>query len=176
MEHTRGTNPPRPVQWASLPAEFETEINLLLQEFSILSGVSELSRQSAAPSGVKSGVALQLALEQDDTRLSTTVDNIADFGVENGKMWLRLYKQYAKGPRVLRSIGKNNVVEVIDWSSSDINSDDVMIESYSASAESPAQRRQMVFDLIESGMMDDNRFSKEAKNKIMEMLEIGNWE
>ena len=107
IEHRVGSNPPRPVQWASLPNEFQSEIATLLQEFSIVSGVSEISRQSNAPAGVKSGVALQLALEQDDTRLATTAQNISDFLVECGKLWLRLYRQYATGPGST-AIGKNN--------------------------------------------------------------------
>lgn len=176
IQHTRGSAPPKPVQQGSLPAEFETEIVTLMQEFSIVTGVSELSRQSNAPSGVKSGVAIQLALDQDDTRLSTTSSNISEFLVENGKIWLRMYKQYAKGPRILRAIGKNNIVELYDWSAADIKSDDVVIEPYSANAESPAQRRQMVFDLIESGLLNEGAYSKEVRNKILEMIDMGNWE
>jgi hypothetical protein len=176
IEHTRGSNPPRPVQQASLPQEFETEVTLLMQEFSIVSGVSELSRQSNAPTGVKSGVAMQLALDQDDTRLSTTSSNIANALVEDGKIWLRLYKQFAKGPRLLRNVGKNNVVEVYDWTASDIKSDDVIIEPYSAMADSPAQRRQMVFDLIESGLLSEGAYSKEVRAKVLEMIDMGNWE
>lgn len=176
IEHTRGSNPPRPVQQASLPQEFETEVTLLMQEFSIVSGVSELSRQSNAPVGVKSGVAMQLALDQDDTRLSTTSSNIANSLVEDGKIWLRLYKQFAKGPRVLRNVGKNNVVDVYDWTAADIKSDDVIIEPYSAMVESPAQRRQMVFDLIESGLLSEGAYSKEVRAKVLEMIDMGNWE
>lgn len=176
IEHRVGSNPPRPVQWASLPNEFQSEIATLLQEFSIVSGVSEISRQSNAPAGVKSGVALQLALEQDDTRLATTAQNISDFLVECGKLWLRLYRQYATGPRVLRAIGKNNVVEMVDWSKTDIESDDVVIEPYSAMVESPAQRKQMVFDLIGTGILNEGAFSKEVRMKILEMIELGNWE
>jgi len=176
IEHTRGSSPPQPVSWASLPTEFETEVSLLLQEFSIVSGVSEISRQSNAPTGVKSGVAIQLALDQDDTRLSTTANNVNDFTVENGVIQLRLYKQFAKGPRILRSIGKNNVVELFDWTASDIKSDDVIIEPYSAIAESPAQRRQMIFDLISSGVLQEGAFSKETRAKILEIIQLGNWE
>jgi hypothetical protein len=174
--HTRGSSPPVPVQQASLPNEFETEVALLLQEFSIISGVSEISRQSDLPSSVKSGVAMQLALDQDDTRLTTTAANISNSLVDAGKIWLRLFKQYAQGPRVLRSIGKNNIVEMYDWSAADIKSDDVMIEPYSAITESPAQRRQMIFDLMETGLLTEGTFSKEVRSKILEMIDIGNWE
>ena len=73
-----------------LPSAFETEEQTLLTEFSILSGVSEVSRQSNAPPGVKSGVAMSLALEQDETRLSDTANNIELGLVECGSQWLRL--------------------------------------------------------------------------------------
>jgi hypothetical protein len=176
IPYKRGYEKPEPVNWGSLPNEFETEVALILQEFSILTGVSEISRQGKAPAGVKSGVAIELALEQDDTRLSTTSENISDFLVESGIIWLRLYKQYAKGPRVLKSIGKNNVVELYDWSASDIKSDDVYIDPYSAMTESPTQRRQMVFDLISTGLFNDGTFSKETRAKILEAIQMGNWE
>lgn len=176
IEHRVGSQPPRPVQYGSLPNEFQAEIATLLQEFSIVSGVSEISRQSNAPTGVKSGVALQLALEQDDTRLATTSQNISDFLVECGKIWLRLYKQYANGPRILRATGKNNVVEMLDWSKADIKSDDVIIEPYSAMVESPAQRKQMVFDLIATGILNEGVFDKETRNKVLEVIDLGNWE
>jgi hypothetical protein len=176
IQHNRGSAPPVPVRQGSLPGEFESEVTQLLQEFSILSGVSELSRQSNAPTGVKSGVAIQLALEQDDTRLAVTVENIQNHLVECGKIWLRFYKQYAQVPRVLRIVGENNVADAISWDMADIKSDDVVIEPYSAMAESPAQRRQMVFDLISSGILAEGAFSKETRNKMLEMLQLGNWE
>ena len=177
--YKRGYTKPEMVQTPALPHDFVTEESTLLQEFSQISGVSELSRQSKADPGVKSGVALQIALEQDDTRLTQTVANISQFAVDNGKMWLRLYKQFAEGPRILRNVGKNNVVEVIDWSGADIRSDDVMVEPYSALSESPAQRRQMIFDFLQAGLFNDaegSPLSKEMRAKIFEMVELGNWE
>jgi len=175
----KGSESPHQIDTPELPAAFQTEEAGLLQEFSRLSGVSELSRQSQAPPGVKSGVALSIALEQDDTRLSSTAANIEDFLVECGKIWLRLYKHYAKGPRTVRDIGKDNIVEIMDWTGADIRSDDVAVEGASAFIESPAQKRQMVFDLLQQGLFNDpetGRITKEGQVKIFEMLEFGNWE
>jgi len=79
----------------------------------------------------------------------------------------------------LRTIGENNIVELIDWTGADITSDDVMVEAFSALAESPAQRRQMVFDLLASGLFHDpetGKISKEMRSKIFEMIEMGTWE
>src|SRR5690606_38607053 len=55
-----GASPPQRTTNPPLPSAFETEEQTLLTEFSILSGVSEVSRQSNAPPGVKSGVAMSL--------------------------------------------------------------------------------------------------------------------
>ena len=177
--YERGSKPPEEKQNPQLPVAFDTEEASLMQEFNVLSGVSDLSRQSKAPPGVKSGVALSIALEQDDTRLSSTASNVEAFLIENGRIWLRLYKAFAKGVRTLRTIGENNIVELIDWTGADITSDDVMVEAFSALAESPAQRRQMVFDLLASGLFHDpetGKISKEMRSKIFEMIEMGTWE
>lgn len=176
---SKGAQAPKLMENQNLPFSFEKEEATLLQEFSQLSGVSELSRQSKADPGVKSGVALQLALDQDDTRLTSTAANIEQFMVDNGKQWLRLSKQFVLGPRILRIVGKNNMVEVIDWEGADIQSDDVIVEPYSATAESPQQRREMVYGLLQAGLFNDPETgtpTKEMKAKIFEMLQFGNWE
>ena len=163
----------------SLPPAFESEQAQILQEFSILSGVSEISRQSKAPSGVKSGVAMSLALEQDETRLSTVASNIELFLIDQGAMWLRFYKQYVKTPRLLRSVGRNNVVDVLEWNSSDLKSEDVIIDSFSSLAETPAQRRQMIFDLQGAGLLIDpatGQLDRNMRNRALEMLEFFSWE
>lgn len=179
ISYRKGFAKPEMLQVPSLPASFEAEMAALLEEFNQISGVSELSRQSKADSGLKSGVALSIALEQDDTRLNATAVNIETFMVEAGKQWLRLYKQFAEIPRVLRMIGKNNTLEVEYWTGNDIQADDVIVEPYSALAESPAQRRQMIYEFLQTGLFNDpetGRPSREMQSKIFEMLEFGNWE
>ncbi len=177
--YARGSKAPVLSQNPQLPVAFDTEEAALLQEFNVLSGVSDLSRQSKAPPGVKSGVALSIALEQDDTRLSATASNIEDFIIQNGRMWLRLYKNFSDGIRTLRTIGDNNMVELIDWTGSDITSDDVIVEAFSAMAESPAQRRQLVFDLLATGLFHDpetGQITKDMRSKILDMIDLGTWE
>jgi len=178
LVYQRGFNPPTQVPNPQLPQAFETEEAALLQEINVFSGVSELSKQSKAPPGVKSGVAMSIALEQDDTRLANTAANVEDFLVRNGQMWLRFHKKYVTGVHTLQEVGEDKVVEVLDWTGSDITSDDVIIEPFSALAESPAQRKQMVFDLLASGLFhDENGMIDETKKaKIFEMIELGNWE
>lgn len=170
---------PEPVTYPSLPASFEKEEASLLAEFTAVSGVSELSRFSEAPSGVKSGVALSIANEQDDTRVGVTASRIANAVVVLGKYWIRMYRQFVQEPRILRSVGINREVEVREWESSQLSSDDVIIENISALSETPAQRRQMVFDLIGTGVFnrpETNPYTEESKQKIFQLVEMGHWE
>lgn len=170
---------PEPVQFPSLPASFENEEHTLLAEFTAISGVSELSRFSEAPSGVRSGVALGVANEQDSTRLSSTANNIGNSVVLLGKYWLRLYRQFVQEPRILRSVGPNREVEVKEWMTSDLQSDDVILENGTALAETPSQRKQLVFDLLNAGLFirpELSNMSEEGRRKVFEMLEYGHWE
>lgn len=170
---------PEPVAFPALPAEFAREEQVLLAEFTAISGVSELARMSEAPPGVKSGVALAQAAEQDNTRLANTAHNLAVGFVRWGKLCIRLYRQFVKEPRLLRFVGEERDVEVREWTSSDLRSDDVFIENTAALSETPSQRRQMVFDLINLGIFnrpETNPFTPESIQKIFQLLEFGHWE
>lgn len=170
---------PEPVNWPSLPASFENELQALNTEFITLSGVSDVSKTGQAPPGVKSGVALSLALEQDDTRMAATVSNIERASIESGKKRLRLYRQFVTAQRMTRVVGRNDEVDTLFWMGSDLTAEDLYVENTSALSESPAQRRQMVFDLLNTGLYNDpetGRLTAEGRARIFEMLQLGNWE
>lgn len=170
---------PQFMQNGSLPSEFNNEEARLENLFTTISGVSTFSRDSAPPVGANSGIAMEIVREQDDTRLSLTAENIRLSIIAVGQIWLRLYKQYAKVPRILRFIDEENEVMTMDWGASDITSDDVVIESENELTQTPAQRRQLVFDLMQAGLFadpDTGRISRSARAKILEMVELGNWE
>lgn len=170
---------PEPVQWPNLPNSFEMEEQTLMQEFTSVSGVSELSRFAEAPSGVKSGTALSQAAEQDDTRIATSIARIANASIDMGRKWIRLYRQFVQEPRLLRYVGGNREADVRQWEKSDLRSDDVFIENLAALGETPSQRRQMVFDLLSAGLFmrpELATIDEQGKRKVFEMLEFGNWE
>lgn len=169
---------PHYMDFPELPTAFDTDIQQCLAEMAALSGVSDLAKMSEAPAGVKSGIALQLALDQDETRLSTTAGHIEEARIEDGKQRLRLYKQFAATPRVAR-IASVSEVEVIDWTGSDIRSDDVIVEGGSGLAESLPQRTQRIMELLKAGLLNDpntGQLSREGRAKVLAMLEFGFWE
>ncbi|MFQ6773260.1 MAG: hypothetical protein ACLRFG_02155 [Clostridia bacterium] len=157
---------------------FNEEESNLLDEFKSISGVSDLMRESYANYTNMSGVALQLLSEQDDTRISSSLDSVKNAMCEIGKYVLRLYKQFAVIPRLLKLVGENGKVEMYYWSSSEICSDDVVLDTTTDSSETIAQRRTMVLDLLKSGLLydEEGKLSQNMRKKCLDLLGFGVWE
>ncbi len=175
--YRQGANAPEYLNGENLSSSFDEEEKNLLDEFKSVSGVNEVLDTDYVSSNI-SGVALQLMVEQDELRLNNSADNMKLCVKNISQMILRLYKQYAIIPRLARIVGDNGDVEIFYFNSSDISSDDIELETQNELGESLAQRRQMVFDLIEAGLLNDQNdgMSKKMKVKALEMLGFGIWE
>ena len=174
-----GSSPPTFIQNQNTPSSFDTEEESLLQEFREISGVSELSSSSQAPTGVGSGIALEVIKESDDTRISLTAENIREAVLEVAKQWLRLYKQYVSGPRMTRLVGKANEVYLTFWDKDQLTSDDVVAETEDDLAQTPAQRKQQVLTMLQYGLFNDpdtGRLDRATRAKVFDLLNYGNWE
>ena len=178
LVYRNGSTPPRFMDEGDIPNEFTLEENRILDEFVTLSGVSEFSRSSVAPSNVSSGVALGLLVEQDDTRLSQTADYIR-FAVRGiAKQILSLYKQFGTNSKIVEIAGKNGEVECKIFETSHITSDDVCLDSENEMNESPSSRKAMVLDLLKYGLLngENGKMSERVRGKVLEALGFGNWE
>ncbi len=176
--YRQGSEPPRMLNAANVPSEFAREEEKLLNEFVMISGVSEVTTYSQVPSNVSSGTAISLLLEQDDARISLTADSLRESVKRISKQILRLYKQFAKVPRVKRITGDNGEVELAAFSASNIDSEDIVFDTISDVEDTLSVRRSMVFDLLKLGLFTDNdgRMSDNTKSKLFEILGFGNWE
>lgn len=175
----KGFADPHFMETPGLPPEFREEESALLNEFTYISGVSEIARNSEAPPGIKSGVALAIAIEQDDTRLSHTVGNYEMGLVDISKQVIRLYRQFATQKRMVRTIGADMELEMMQWDNRDVRSDDVIIETSAMLAETPPQRRAMVFDMMQSGLFNDpdtGKLTKDGRAKVLDLMQFGHWE
>ena len=76
LVYRRGSQPPQMLGADSMPGEFEAEEERLLDEFILVSGVSELSSTTQNRTHVTSATGLQLLIDLDDTRLAVTTDSI----------------------------------------------------------------------------------------------------
>ncbi|MCM1224439.1 MAG: hypothetical protein NC548_59320, partial [Lachnospiraceae bacterium] len=178
LVYRQGATPPRMVELGSVPSSFDAEEMRLLNEFTQISGVSEVMRSSEAVSANMSGVALQLLIEQDDTRLSLSAEYIRLAARELARHILRLYKQFGTDARLSRIVGSNGQVELMRWSASDISSDDVVFSTDNELLSTPAMRQNMMFELYKMGLLSDEngKMTDSAKHRFMEALGYGGWD
>ena len=177
LVYRQGATPPRMIDCGAVPSGFEAEESRLLNEFTQISGVSEIMRSSHSPSTM-SGVALQLLIEQDDTRLSLSAEYIRLSAREIARHILRLYKQFGSDARLSRIAGDGGRIELIRWSASDISSDDVVFETDNELLSTPAMRQNMMFELYKLGLLfDENgKMSDSARHRFLEALGYGGWD
>ena len=178
LVYRQGATPPRMIDCGAVPSGFDAEEARLLNEFTQISGVSEIMRSSTAASGSMSGVALQLLIEQDDTRLSLSAEYVRVAAREIARHILRLYKQFGSDARLSRIAGDSGKIELLKWSASDISSDDVVFETDNSIMSTPALRQNMLLELYKMGLMFDGegKMSDSAKHKFLDLLGYGGWD
>ncbi len=178
LVYRQGANPPQLLDPGRVPTDFHYEEDRLLSEFIAVSGVSEIMRSSSVPSALTSGVALQMLIEQDDTRLSVTAEYIRSAVRKTAKQVLRLYKQFCKTQRLSRFCGDNCETEVLCWNSSDISCDDVVFDTENELNSTPAAKQNMTLELLRMGLLNDEngKLSDSVRFKILDVLGYGGWE
>jgi hypothetical protein len=178
LVYRQGSTPPRLMNPGSVPADFTVEEQRLLDEFVDVSGISEIMRSSSVPSTVTSGAAIQMLVEQDDTRLAVTAENIRRAIKKVARHLLRLYRQFATAPRLVRFTGEEGKTELISWSASDIGCDDVIFDTENEINSTAAARQSLMFDLLKSGLLndEDGKLTDETRYKVLEVFGYGGWE
>lgn len=178
LVYRQGSNPPRMIEQGGVPTDFLYEEKQLLDEFNMISGVSEVMQYSQAPTSSTSGVALNMLIKQDETRLSVSAESLRSAVKKIGQLILRLYRQFATKPRLVRLSGECGEVECASFTQSDINSDDLVFETENELLDSPSLRRAMVLELLKLGLLTDEngKLSPRMKSKALELLGFGAWE
>ena len=178
LVYRQGSKMPEIMQNPKSAIDFDAEEERLLDEFKTISGVSDMMSKSVAQYTNMSGVALELLAEQDNTRLATAIDSTQLAIKTVAKYILRLYKQYAVLPRLLKISGAGGSVEMHYWNQNEICSDDVVFDTSTDAMDSLVQRRTMLFDLISKGLMfdQDGKFSQTMRKKCLDLLGFGMWE
>jgi hypothetical protein len=155
--------------------DFDVEIKQLEHEFERISGVSAFSSSSLVPTGVESGAAMEKIREMDDSRLSLTAENINHAAIQSFKIDLRMYKQFATGKRLLRYVGENNDVMLMEWEASDLQTEDIIVEKEDALSQTPTQRKMMAIQLMQYGLFRPD-VDPTLRSRMLEIFELGNWE
>lgn len=178
LVYRQGSAAPRLMSPGSVPADFTVEEQRLLDEFVDVSGISEIMRSSSVPGTVTSGAAIQMLVEQDDTRLSVTAESIRTAIKRIAKGILRLYRGFASAPRLDRFVGEEGKTELLSWSASTLTCDDVVFDTENEINSTAAARQGVMMELLRSGLLADEtgKISDETRYKALEVFGYGGWE
>ncbi|MBO5328012.1 MAG: hypothetical protein J6B04_02425 [Clostridia bacterium] len=170
--YRQGGKAPEMLTLGDIPEEFSKEEESLQEEFAKISGTGELSRGRTGLAGITSATGLQLLIEQDDARLNNSYQSIKSALKGIGKHVLRLYRQFASDTRLIKCAGENGSLKLLYFKGSDITSDDVVVESDSDINMTPAQRRTVIYELLDRGLFSDEngKLNASAKEKILRLL------
>ena len=173
--YRQGSNPPMFMSSNSVPVDFESEELRLQSEFSAISGVSDLLRQSNINISNISGTALQILLDQENARLSVSFESLNQAVCDIASHVLRLYKQFATFPRILKIVGEKGVIDAVCFTSKDITSDEITVDTQSQMITTMAQRRNLIYEVLNSGvLLDENgKLSNTTRQKLIDMLGLG---
>ena len=175
LVYRQGSKAPEAVDFGAFPTEFAKEEEWLEKEFSLISGVSDLSQNSTVTQ-VTSATGLQLLLSQDDARLASTVDSLTRATREIGKQALRLYRQFAGNARLMTLTGEDKRTQVYYFNASELETNDIQFES--DEAVSPEEKRETVLRLFEAGLLcdEDGKVNAATRARILEAFGFGSVE
>jgi hypothetical protein len=171
LVYRQGAKAPELMSDKSMPDDFNTEEDKLINEFVIVSGVSDVSSSSTNAS-LTSGSALEILVEQDNSRLLATADDIRRCYVEIAKQTIRLFSQFTEGVRAVRYSDENNKIKVLYADERAGKSDDVYLENENELLYTHSQKKDMIFKLYESGLLTDEqgKLRTATKEKILSLL------
>lgn len=178
LVYRQGANKPEIMNAGSMPTDFDREEEKLISEFTQISGITETMLTSTVATTSMSGTALEILVEQENNRLSCSADEIKFATKLIGKHILKLYKQFATTKRICKLIGQDSSVEMFYFENSDIGTDDVVLETANEIGDTLAQKRSMIFKLLDAGLLSDEngKISNRVRSKTLEMLGYGIWE
>ncbi len=163
--YRQGFTPPQPLQLQGLPTYVLQELDRIQSDMDDISGQHEVSKGNVPP-GVTAATAISYLQEQDDTKLSHTVESIEDAMEKVAHHTLSHVVQFWDVPRMVKIVGTDGAFDTMMLKNSDLRSNtDIRMEAGSALPTSKAAKQAFIMDLMKMGFIDP------AKG--LEVMEIG---
>ena len=169
--YRQGSKAPEMMDSSAVPPDFNEEEEKLVNEFVTISGVSDVS-SSSNNARLSSGSALELLIEQDNERLTTAAEIIRKCYVKTAKCLLRLYSQFMSGIKAIKSSDSYGRTRVYYANKKAALSDDVYLESENELMYTPTQKKNIIFELYNSGLLnnDSGKLDSATKEKVLSLL------
>lgn len=148
-----GFQPPTPIPLQPIPNYVMQEVQQLQQDMDDISGQHEVTR-GGVPPGVTAATAISYLQEQDDSKLSATVDSI-ESGVEKiARHTLSYVGQYWDVPRLVKITGTDGSFDSAMFKGAQLNGNtDIRVEAGSALPTSKAARQALITDFMKLGFI-----------------------
>ncbi len=171
LVYRQGAKAPELMADMTMPNDFNEEENKLINEFVIVSGVSDVS-SSSSNARLSSGSALEILVEQDNSRLVMTAEIIRRAFLEIARQTVRLYAQFMAGVKAVKYTDAQNQTKVLYAGRDSFNCDEVYLESENELLYSNSQKKDMIFRLFNSGLLtdDEGRLRPATKEKVLSLL------
>jgi hypothetical protein len=124
IEFHAGCVPPRFMEGAAIPSELEREELRLIDEMATITGGLDAARSGFSNI---SGVAMDIIVAQDRLKIRRAMRSGREARLKLCRMILRMFKRYVSAQRLERIVNGREV-EILNWNSGDITSDDVAPE------------------------------------------------
>lgn len=171
LVYRQGSKAPEIMANMTMPTDFNQEEDKLLNEFVVISGVSNVS-SSQTNASLSSGTALEILVEQDNSRLLKCAEEIRNSYIKVSKHMIRLYSQFSAGIRAIKTQDQFNKTKIIYVDKSSTQSDDVYLDNENELLYTNNQKKNMIFKLYESGLLSDEngRLRPSTKEKVLSLL------
>lgn len=155
--YTPGFTPPTPVPLQGIPAYVLQELDRCQADMDDISGQHEVTK-GRVPPGVTAATAISYLQEQDDSKLSHSIDSIED-GVEKlGRHILSHVVSFWDVSRIIRVVGDDGTFDSITLKGSDLRGNtDLKVESGSALPTSKAAKQAFIMDLLKMGLIPPDK-------------------
>ena len=166
-----GVPEPHPITPPPIPAYVENEISINERDLEEIGLIHEVSKGTTPP-GIRSGVAIQFLQEQDQTVFAPVISRFEAQESVAGTYLLELVKEKYKEPRILKIMGEDAEIEVIDFTASDKMPTQVQVVTGSALPQSKVARQQLILQGFQAGLFG-NPQDEAIRRRVLSLMEIG---
>jgi hypothetical protein len=166
-----GVAEPHPVTPPSMP---NYVFNLLDVGGGDLDDVGLIARVSRgeAPPGVSSGIAINYLQEKDNSVFGPFMTRFECKEGIAGTYTLEIAKEKYREPRILKIIGQNNEIEVLDFEATEDMPTDVWVQSGSSLPSSLVAKQNLILEYAKGGLFGDITDDK-TRMRALRLAEIG---
>lgn len=161
----RTGSPPKPFTPTAMNPEVYNHLKWLIQSAYEKTGVSQLSAQSAKPSGLNAAVALRTVQDIETERFYSVADNYQQTYIDAGKIIIALsksldadLKKNGETGLIVKGISDDNM-ESIKWSDCNLEENRYIMQGWPVNLlpDRPEGKIQAVTELIKTGVISANK-------------------